>query len=186
MSTTKKATKKQGGRVTPKKVTTAAEWAASSDAKGRPLEVPSGKVCLVRKPDGLKAFMDKGKIPNILLPILLEALDGKKIDETDMKELFQDPDKIQEMMSLADVAVINCVMEPQVHAVPVDEETGEVIPPHKRDEDDKLYVDYIQDEDKWFIFRWVMAGQSDLESFREELASNVATLQSGEGMGEDS
>lgn len=189
MSTPTKAKKQSSGRTTPKKLTTAAEW--SKDAKGRPLTVPSGKTCLVSKPEGLKAFMVNGEIPNILLPILSAALDGEGVDEETIKELVgEDPGKLAELTGLADIATINCVLEPRVVPAPRFPEgharVGEVIPPHERDDDNVLYVDYIEDMDKWFILRYVLAGQTDLESFREELAKSVAGVQPSEGVGETS
>jgi len=186
---TKQTTKKQSKRVTPKKITSASEWIKDTDVKGRPLEVPSGKMCLVHKPEGLKAFMQDGSVPNFLLPILASALEGKHRsveDLSDELDLSSSPDRLAQVFELADRTAINCVIEPKVHPVPRYEDgprAGEVIPPHERPDDDKLYVDYITDEDKWFIFNYVMSGQTDLETFRAQLAENVAALQSGEGVG---
>lgn len=197
----KKATKKATGRTSaPKKrgdqvaevlqtsspssatVTSASEWRA--DALARPLTVPSGKTCLVKKPDGMKMFLDSGMVPNSLLPIVESALTGQEVDEKEVaSRVLSDTEQLADLLAFVDRVVIRTVVEPVVKAVPVNEETGEEIPPHLRDEDDSLYVDYIDQADKMFIFNYSVSGVTDLESFRQGSNEGLADLLAIQGMG---
>jgi hypothetical protein len=187
MSAAKNTTKKStGGRTTPKKtVTDGAEWAREGRANvsGKPLTVPSGKTCLVRRPDGMKFFLDQGMIPNALLPMVMEAVNEHK--ETSPKELgdavMESPDMLPALLDLADRVVVHCVVEPKVEPVPKDEE-GNVVPPEERPDDDTLYIDYIDQEDKMFIFNYAVSGVTDVAEFRRESAKSVADLQSSQAV----
>ena len=92
-------------------VTPAATW-KSKAAKGGELQVPSGNVCLVRKPDGMRVFMAKGMIPNSLMPIIQSAIDAgtkgeaKPVDPADMMaKVMESPDMIADMIELVDAVV---------------------------------------------------------------------------------
>jgi hypothetical protein len=156
-------------RTTPKKtVTSASDWVkeALEERKGKPLTVPSGKTCLVAKPDGLKAFTDKGMVPNALMPIMQRAMSGAKLDEGEIeKTITENPSVIADMIDMVDAVVIDCVVEPKVSPIPLDE-GGEVIPPHERDDDDTLYVDYIDYGDKMAIFNYALNGVQSVAKFR--------------------
>lgn len=167
-------------RVTPKKAkaatTTAKEW---KSGKTTDLKLPSGNVCLVRKPDGMKAFMVNGKIPNSLMPLVSDALDSKSDGELDMKAVMEDPQRMKDLMEMIDSITVSTVVEPAVLPVPnnVDEKTGAITPvPHDERDDEILYVDEIDTEDKLMIMGWALGGVKDLEQFRETTTDRVATL----------
>lgn len=169
----KAAAKPSTGRTTPraepKEVTDSGSWAAEGriKAKGYPLEVPSGKVCLVKRPDGLKLFLDQGMVPNALLPIVQEAVNEhkEKTPEELQQIVVENPEMLGAILELATNVVLDCVLEPKVHPVPLDDE-GNIIPPHQRDEDDTLYIDYIDGDDLMFIFNFAVSGVTDLSGFR--------------------
>jgi hypothetical protein len=169
------------GRVTPKKqkkVTTATAW---KSGKTYELEVPSGNVCLVKKPDGLKAFLASGTIPNSLMPLVQEALDNDAKDgQIDMKAILTDPEKINDLIAMVDSITVNVVVEPKVHPVPVRSDSGP-IPLDERDEE-LLYVDEVDLEDKMFILNWAMGGVNDLAQFREATTTNVESLVGEQGL----
>lgn len=182
-----KAARKSSGRVT-----TASEWKKDAQ-KGKPvpLTVPSGKTCLVQRPQGIQAFLSNGTVPNALMPIIQEALDkadGKEKPELDKaamtKDIMGDPERLASVFEMMDLVTIETVVEPKVYPIPVDEE-GVQVPAHLRDDDDKLYVDYIDQEDKMFIMNFAMEGQSEIEPFRAEVASTVEAVSSVEGVGQD-
>lgn len=160
---------KENKRVTPKgtkKVSTAKQWKSGGTTE---LEVPSGNVCLVRKPDGMKAFMVNGKIPNSLMPLVAAALDEKSSNdgELDMQAILADPEKMNDMMALIDSITVATVVEPVVHPVP----SGDV-----GRNDDMLYVDEIDMEDKLMIMGFALGGVKDLETFRRSTTDHVASL----------
>jgi hypothetical protein len=180
MSTPKKKT----GRTTAAKPKPA-EPTGPTDVKswkrksGGPVElkVPSGNVCLANAP-GLPAFFTAGLIPNSLMPIMTEAMDGKEVTEKRLQEQMMktlgDRSKTKEMFDMVDHVVMFCVVEPEIQSAP---EKGE-----ERDED-LLYIDQVDDEDKWFIWNWAVGGTSDLERFRKEQRKLVVAVSSGTDVG---
>lgn len=154
-------------RVTPKsksKVSTAKQW---KSGKTTELKVPSGNVCLVRKPDGMQAFMVNGKIPNSLMPLVTNALDEKSDGELDMQAILADPEKMTDMMALIDSITVATVVEPRVSLTPVEGTDRD---------DDKLYVDEIDMEDKLMIMGFALGGVKDLEQFRKSTTDHVAIV----------
>jgi hypothetical protein len=156
-------------------VTSAKEWKKDS-TKGRvELPLPSGKTCLVKAP-GMRALMTGGFIPNDLLDLVMSQLDtnaGKppksKPSQLDlMKSVKEDPSKIKAVFEMFDAIVVECVLAPEVHPVPEDEDD--------RDEE-LLYVDEVDEEDKQFIAGFVMGGTKDLKKFRVESAAGLDALQ---------
>jgi hypothetical protein len=145
------------------------------------LLLPSGETCLARRP-GIQAFFAAGIIPNSLMGIMTKAMEGKDIqDATLQKELgniLAEPEKLQEMFHLMDNITIYCVVEPAVRSdrwtnddvtagLASKAQVGTVIPHSVRDEE-LLYIDEVDDDDKNFVFNWAVGGTSDLEQFRVE------------------
>lgn len=159
-------------------VTSVQEWKKSSNPK--PLQLPSGKTCLAR-PAGVEAFLQAGIIPNSLMKIISKALSkDKKSEEVDMAELMADvaenPKMLEEVFGMADAVTIYCVIEPAVQPIPPLNEDGT---PGARD-DDLLYVDEVDSEDKLFILSFGMGGSRDLEAFRKATSGGVGSVSSGE------
>lgn len=156
------------------------------------LELPSGEVCLVRRP-GMDILMAEGVFSDSLLPLVQESMDkarsgGSKTPapEIDTSELLKDPKKMSDIMDSYDKVVVLVVREPAVawHK----REAGmnsegkphfETIPESERD-DEIVYTDDIDLNDKMFIFQFVVGGSSDLASFREQLGQGVAAVSDGE------
>jgi hypothetical protein len=165
-------------------ITTARGWKRSSDVATRnvPLEVPSGNTCLVR-PVGMQAFIAEGLIPNSLMGIVTTALEagekGETVDEDAVVEQFiedikADPDRVMDMIRMADACTVYCVIEPKVMPSPKGAE--------ERDPD-VLYVDEVDLDDKMFIMNFAVGGTRDLEPFREAVARGVESLPPGEAVG---
>lgn len=165
------------GRVTksePLQITSADEWgkeARTNRVEGRPLKVPSGKVCLVKMLDSMAEFLSRGNVPNALLPLMTQAAQGKtETAKSVTDEVLANPENLMEMYSLIDTVVVECVLQPPVAPVPqrqVDYDgSTEPVPAHERPDDNTLYVDYIELEDKLFIFNYALSGVSDVEQFR--------------------
>ena len=199
MPAKKAVSKKQtthNGRVTksaPPPITSAGEWgkdARQNRVDGRPVTVPSGKTCLVKMLDSMGEFLARGDVPNALLPLMMEAAQGKTESAKDVADaVFEDPEKLIQMFSLIDTIVCECVLEPPVapvpqYDVPADHPNyGKNIPAYERPDDDTLYVDYIELEDKMFIFNYSLSGVSDIEQFRTKLQEGMESVPSVDNVG---
>jgi hypothetical protein len=150
--------------------TSVEEWKARS--AGRALLLPSGFTAMVRNP-GLGMFVEKGMIPNSLMPIVMAALDeGKPPSKRMLKDMSRDPDAIADIAKLARDVTVACVIKPKIHPVPEDGDRDNSL----------LYSDEVDLDDCMFIFQWVIGGTHDLNSFREEQESLVADLSGGSDM----
>jgi hypothetical protein len=85
------------------------------------------------------------------------------------------------MLEVADGIVVDCVKDPKVDPVPKEEdpEAEEYDADFKRDPD-KLYVDEVMMDDKFFIFAYVTTGAKDLEPFRQQQDRDVEALSNGQ------
>jgi hypothetical protein len=175
------------GRTTPRGTqpppTSAKDWKAKT--KGTELEVPSGNVCLVRMV-GMDVFLKKGMVPNSLLPIISKAVgEGRPMQQGDIEITEQ---TLHDMLDMFDAVVCEVVIAPEVSPAPVypedweDEDLrGHVIPIGSPDrDDDHLYVDEVDMEDKQFIFQFVVGGTRDLEQFRKQSGTALAGVLGGQ------
>lgn len=166
-----RTTPKKAAADTPSKgATPASQW---KNNKTIELTVPSGNVCLVRRPPGIQSYLVNGSIPNALMPMITAALDGDNDGEINLKDIASDPAKLQAVFSLADRLVLDTVIEPHVMPLP---------DPGTDRDDDCLYIDEIDLDDKMFIMSYAMAGVKDLESFRSGQAQRMASLEVGDGV----
>jgi len=158
--------------------TAASTWKKKT-VGGTLLSVPSGNTALVRAP-GMQVFLQQGVIPNGLMSIVKESMDkGKAPVEKTLSSMMDDPEKLQEIVQLADAVVVYCCIDPAVYAPPKDEEGTPVPFTDPRREGDKLYVDEVDFNDKMFIFNFAVGGSSNLEKFREELELDVPDVSQG-------
>lgn len=139
-------------------------------AQGQLLPLPSGLVCRARRVM-LQTFLNSGQVPNGLMVLVSEALEkGQEADVAEMVGMEDgsvDIEKVNEMFELVNAIVVEAVVEPKVHPLPE--------PDEERD-DDLLYIDEFDDEDKMFLFQWIIGGTDDIASFREEAIASLAAL----------
>lgn len=154
--------------MSPHEATTAKDW-KKNKKKLEPVEVPSGKYTVIRRKP-LDVFLKAGLIPNDLLPIIQEALKQGKTEITP-QEIMGDQKKVVGVLELIDIVCVECLVEPKVLAVPLKEEDRD---------DDLLYVDELEWEDKQFIYSYAIGSVSDLEAFREEQAGDLEALSNGD------
>lgn len=177
-----------------KTVATAKTWKKQT---GTDLELPSGNVCRVKRP-GMEKLLGLGILPDSLTPLAMEAVqraetgrpqDHKKpgdeeIDPKLMQKFLEEEGAVEAIFSSFDRVTALCVVEPKVlwHLRDTGEKNDkgkpvyEEIPEDERDED-ILYTDEVDLDDKTFIFQFVVGGTSDLEEFRKEQPDDVATVQ---------
>jgi len=187
---------KRPGRTTPPTPpaapagpTSAKAWKGKKSKKPYELALPSGNVCLVRAV-GMESFLKGGLIPNSLLGLVQGALDkaksGNEITKEDedqfMETLMGDQQKIDDMFRLIDEVTLATVVEPEVHRVPTkDDGNGVQVRDPDAMDDDLLYVEDVDTDDKMHIFNVVVGGTDDYESFRDEAAERLAALGDGQG-----
>jgi hypothetical protein len=167
----KKASKKSGNPA----VRAAATPSSASDFKknrGGLLTLPSGLTVKANRAGGMRAFVAAGNIPNSLMGIVDDALkqeNGNKVDPSAVlgDDGNMDAQMLEDMLALTDSVVIQVVTEPKIHPVPEDEDDRD---------DDLVYIDEVDDEDKMFIFQWVTGGTSDVERFRQESSGTLDDL----------
>lgn len=177
--------------------TSAKEWKKKSK-KEHELTVPSGNVCLVRRP-GPALFAElSASIPNALLSEVMPLLeDAKEKGKTEggealppgalnklQDQIVDNPSMIADMIELVDAVALRCVVSPELAPVSErerilnDQELTEEEKQEKLDE--LLFVDEVDFEDKMFIFQFVSGGTRDFERFRSGTQELVAARQDGE------
>lgn len=162
-----------------RKVSSAKDWKKSSSGLGliHEVSVPSGNVARLRRP-GMDTFIKLGMIPNSMMSIIqrniTKAQRGQEPDEAsvaaELAKLIEDPEKIADILGLADKVLCYCAVEPKVSMPPDD--------PDERD-NDVLYADEVDMDDKMFIFSWAVGGAEDLASFRSGQAAGVGAVPPG-------
>jgi hypothetical protein len=144
------------------------EWKKSSGINvAVPLEVPSGNTALVRTP-GAQQFLKLGMVPNSLVSIMEKsAVKGEEPAIDELSSILKNPKELQDLFAFIDAVVIYCCVEPKVEPEP--EAT------FIRDEN-VLYVDEVDMDDKMFIFQFSVGGTKDLERFRQQSEANMESL----------
>ena len=160
--------------------------------KGEDLLLPSGNTAFVKRP-GPTAFLTQGLLPDNLTPIVQEAISkGKGLKKEKMVEMTSTPEGIASMLDAMDRVLVSVVIEPKVlyhRRLTVDgegepilnngKEVFEDIPEDDRD-DELLYTDDVDIDDKMFVFNFAVGGTRDLERFREEHTAGMGDLYPGE------
>jgi len=175
--------------------TSAQEWKGKRRHKGQALPLPRGNTALVRQLSPT-AFLESGFMPDPLTAIVREAIQSKKgLPPSAMRKMTEDPKQISEALVAFDRVLVFCVLEPSIAMPPVciKEDCGE---PYQHmshldvnnesyhvfidDRDDEmLYADEVDMDDKQFIFQWALGGTSDLQQFRQEREQRVESLATG-------
>lgn len=188
----------------PTGVTSAKGW---KKVVGEEVTLPSGNVALVKRPGMEKLFAagvlpdeltkiaienidqaQAGGIPRDHLPA--GGAKAPDIDPEMLKKFLEGEHAVEDIFSSFDKITEMCVLQPPVkwHMRKKTDATGhwvrddkqrpqyEEIPHNERDED-VLYTDDVDIEDKTFIFNFVVGGTRDLETFRTEYGDALADVQ---------
>lgn len=129
-----------------------------------PVELPSGKKIRIKR-SSFQAFIKFGIIPNGLMAEVQSAL--AKGVEPDIAKLAAGDEAITEMIAMVDNVIVFVAIEPRVYPLPSGDEEKD---------DNLLYVDEIDEEDKMFIFQYVTGGTKDIAQFREEATKSLADI----------
>lgn len=174
-----------------KKVTSAKAWKKANAEME--LELPSGNVCLVKRP-GLPQLLSAKVLPDILTPIAEKAMTAGRggVVPTDasinkeIEDISSQPGGMEEIMNSFGRVTAYVVVEPKVlyYQRQKEDDTWEEIPEDERDED-VLYTDYVDIQDQAFIFNFVVGGTTDLVEFRKQFGESVDGLALEPGTPED-
>lgn len=161
---------------------------------GQVLKLPSGATVKARR-TSVRAFISEGNIPNALLPIVEEALSkGQAADVAKIvggKDGQVDLSMIEEMYDMVNQVVCSVLLEPKAHPLPSEQDMSvwnqshpdeQVTNPEELRDDDLLYVDELEDEDKMFLFQWASGGTDDVAKFREEAKQQLVAVEQGQGV----
>lgn len=127
------------------------------------LLLPSGNTCLVKRP-GVQGLIKAGLLDSLdsLTAIVqvdhIDANDPKKMAAA-VGKMSADPTRIAEALVVVDKAVCFAVVAPKVFMPPPDGETRM---------EGTIYADDVDEEDKMFIFQFLVGGTGDVETFRKE------------------
>lgn len=166
----------------------ASSWGAVETGGVTDLEVPSGQLCLVKRP-GVEGLLREGVLRDMdSFTSLVQAKHINRVqkgksskaeqqpDETQAQiaELFSDPDKFANILHVVDRVICHVVVKPAINMTPND--------PTRRDPS-AIYADMVDMADKMFIFNFVVGGSRDIERFLGESDSAVGDLDAGEDLG---
>lgn len=129
-------------------ITTAAQWKS-----GEIVQLPSGKVAKLRRPDALSLLLHDGRLPDALGPLIFGKTEGTGVAEIELT-----PESLTALVPILDQLAVACFVEPRVS----EESAGQG--------DDVLIPSDIAFNDKLFLFQWVfgeagtLAGRFPVES----------------------
>lgn len=178
-----------------KGVTSIADWKSkSAGTKSFDVELPSGNVAKVKNiqitklvemdifPDSLEAMIaSKTQVAG------KDNVEIKEPDEAEVKKAMSNPKDLAKLMTSVERIVALAVVEPPVllSVERFEAEDGTVtweeIPEDERDED-ALYTDEIDLEDRMFIFQLTVGGTSDLDAFRGKFGTALGAMGDGESL----
>ena len=177
MATSGNPAKRAADKAKAAQATSVAEWKRAN--KPAPLKLPSGFTALVKVP-GLSTLLAEGLISDTLTPMAEAAVQRGKTgrgpegpSDEELAAIASDPEKLSKALDTFDKVLVYCVVEPPVTYYK--DEDGTVIPDEDRDED-VLYSDEVDLDDKMFIFNVCVGGTKDLEQFRSQLGSTVDSI----------
>lgn len=163
-------------------------------AKANDLLLPSGNTCLVKRP-GVQGLIKAGLLDS--LDSLTSIVQVDHIDANDPKKMAAavsgmaaDPQRISDALEVVDKAICFAVVAPKVFRPVVLGADGNPellegkeipLPDDKRDPN-RTYTDEVDEEDKMFIFQYLVGGTSDVESFRKESKAMLGGVPDGQNV----
>ena len=166
----------------------ASSWGSDSAIGGvTDLTVPSGQLCLVKRP-GVEGLLREGVLRDIdSFTALVNAehvqrvkgkgkkagAKGARAQEQEISQLLSDPDKVVGVMRTIEKVICHVVVKPAVQPTPND--------PTRR-KPGVVYADMIDLPDKMFIFNFVVGGSRDIERFLDESDRALGDVDSGEAV----
>lgn len=154
----------------------ATAWGAQSYEE---LRVPSGQLCLIRRP-GMQAMIKAGilnDLDSLTALVSTELLDDGKpansVKPEAIRDILKDTKKAESMFHMLDKVLCFAVVKPEI-----------VMTPNNRTsmKNGVIYAESVDLEDKMFILNFAMGGTRDVETFRKESTDVVASVDDGESV----
>lgn len=156
------------------------------------LLLPSGNTCLVKRP-GVQGLIKAGLLDSLdsLTAIVqvdhIDANDPRKMAEA-VNKMTADPSRITEALDVVDKALCFAVVAPKVfRPIRTDEADkpilldGKEIPLEDEERDaERIYTDEVDEEDKMFVFQFLVGGTRDVETFRAESKAMLGGVPAGQ------
>lgn len=141
-------------------------WLSGGTGGLEDLTVPSGQLCLVRRP-GVEGLMKAGVLHN--MDSLSMLVDEKHLKGGNLKveSILQDPQALENLLNVVDRVVTHVVVKPEIRRAPNDVTLRKP---------GVIYTDMVDVLDKMFIFSFATGGTRDLETFRGELEQSLGSL----------
>lgn len=140
-------------------ITPVSDW-----KQGEVVQLPSGKVARLRKPDVINLILADGHIPDAFMPILF----GKDAKPGQPADVEMTPELLQDILPTMNTIIKACFVEPRIVDTP---------------DDTTLGVNDVAWADKLWVFQWVFGGQGQAAAtFPSQQARNVATVSNGNGV----
>lgn len=148
----------------------ATTW-TSPEGEMTDLTVPSGQLCLARRP-GVQGLMKAGilhdldSLSGIVDKQHIKRVEGKP-DQVDVASIMNDPRQLEAVMHTVDRVVCYVVVKPQILMTPNDPTSR--VP-------GRVYADMVDLMDKMFILNFAVGGVRGLEPFREQFEEAMGGL----------
>lgn len=137
------------------------------------LTVPSGQLCLCRRP-GIQAMIKAGilnDMDSLTSLVMTEHLDDGQPKNTvkpeALKEIMTNPQKADSMFHMLDKVLCFVVVKPEIHMTPNNRNSMKP---------NLIYAESVDLEDKMFIMNYAVGGTRDVERFRAESGLVVAGM----------
>lgn len=139
-------------------VTSPSQW-----KQGEVVQLPSGCVARLKRPDVIDLIMDNGKVPDVLMPLIFGNKGVKQGRQPNADEIT--PDMLEMLLPTLRKMVKACFVEPRVMDEPDDNSIG---------------VDDVAFADKLWVFQWAIGGQAQVAAgFPKQSARNMVALPNG-------
>lgn len=178
--------------------TSASEWGREEE-QGFVTTLPSGKVARIKRTMDIMALLRTGRIPNPLRGLIEKSI------STGSKEAMLDPSEMNgevlaQLIELLDSVVVKAFLEPKVVQQPAppeafgedatEEEKSQFFAAVEEWEKWRPPTGYISTgmiglDDKMFVFMVAQGMVNDLERFRQATAPDVAAVQDGGAVPDD-
>lgn len=166
----KTAAKKTVEVIDPQNKYAPTAWGSSAVGGAEDLEVPSGQLCLVRRP-GVEGLMREGILNDLdSLTGIVEEKHIKRVSgkpQVNVSSLMNDQENLDNMLHVVDRVICHVVLKPEIQMTPND--------PTRR-VNGVIYADMIDMIDKMFIFQYVVGGTRGIESFRDQFSETLGSL----------
>lgn len=168
------------------------------DGLAEDITVPSGQLCLARRP-GVQGLVAAGVLDHIdsLTALVdekhIKRAQGKQVVDIDVKALAKDPKKLIEVLEVVDKIVCHVVLKPGIKPSPKCSVCKKPIewhawaPPDEVDhepdidiEDGVIYAFQVDLGDKMFLVNFAAGGTRSLERFRRESEEVMGGVESGD------